>query len=489
VEASLSATCPVFRVRRSLSLALVLVAGSVPGRVAAQDVSRCQTAVVEIRAYDASGADSMSALGFFVEMGHLVTDARLLRSSHRARVVIGDQEYAVTAVLAEDRGAQLVMVAVDLPDGAPPPLVLAPAIAAQGDHVVLLSPAAPANAEGTISAVQEIPGFGTVFTTTIHPAADVGAPVIDRAGRVVGIASTLVAGSRRSDFYVAAPHLRAMTRLRPVTLDEWSAGAPGLPARDDAAYREAVRLSLERKYEAALPRFRKLMEQNPRDSEVHVAAGICLEELGRTDEAVSAYKQALTTDPEDPRTWYRLGVTLIDLARWEDAINAFSRAVLLRPNDPHSHYNLGLAYGGLGRLAQEVEAYSRSIRLDPEHAPAYNNLGVAYISLKRYKDAVVALSRAVRLSPRNADAHANLGVAYADLGQLNDGATALREAIRLSPSSPKAHYALGVVLAALGDERAAASEQHLLERLDPERARQLAVELARRKTASGKEPG
>jgi Flp pilus assembly protein TadD len=490
VDGSLAANSVSVRVGLRRWSGVGLLALGIAASAGAQDLAKCERAVVEVRPRPAGNPGTVIAarvVGFFVDLGHLVTDARALRSSDRASVLVGSKEYAVTAVLAEDAGASLVLVAVDLPDGAPPALPLAPGIAAPGDAVTLVAPGIdPSVARGTISSFQEVPGFGTVFRTTIPVPAPIGAPAVDAAGRVVGIASALVPGAPTADFFVATPHLRAMQRLRPVTLADWESIGTPAPAHDEAGYREAVRLSLDGHCEAALPRLEQLLQANPRDTEAQVASGICLEAVGRREDAVEAYKRALTLDPSEPRTWYRLGVTQTDLSRWQDAVNSFSRALLLRPDDPHSHYNLGLAYGALGRLQQEADEYSNSIRLDPEHSAAYNNLGVVYIALKRYADAVVALSRAVRLSPGSAESRANLGVAYADLGQLEEGATALREAVRLAPDSPKAHYALGVVLAAEGDSRGAAAEQQLLERLDPQRARQLASELARRRAASRK---
>jgi tetratricopeptide (TPR) repeat protein len=448
-----------------------------------------QSAVVELRIYDGFGGPVLSAEAFFVDVGHVVTDRRLLRSAARAAVRLGSREYPVTAVLADDPAVNLMLLAVDLPDGGPVPIRLASRPTQEGDRVLLLprTGVPDADCSGEVSGIHVLPRFGSVLLTTILTTAPPGTPLVDGHGELVGVSSRLTLDGGSDAFFIPAARLHALTPVRPSTVSEWASAAPAASGETDAAtYAEAMRLSLEHRFDAALPRFERVLEENDQDADAQAAVGVCLEEMGRREEAAAAYRLAATLDPDNARTWYRLGVVASDLQRWNEAVEAFTRVSRLAPGDAFTHYNLGVAYGNLGRTREEVDAYTRTIRLDPEQPAAYNNLGVAYIGLKRFADAVVALSRAVRLAPGNADAQANLGVALADAGRSDDSVQALREAVRLAPGSVKAHYALGVVLATIGDKAGAAHEQQVLERLDKERAQLLARQIA---SAAIKGPG
>jgi tetratricopeptide (TPR) repeat protein len=457
------------------------VAAQPPGGPATSEAR--PTEVFEVRVYDRMGGPAISANGFFVRLGRFVTDRRLLLNATRADVRVSGRDYPVTAVVAEDARAHLVVLAVDLPDGAPAPCRLAATAARPGDEVSLVArEGATAPARGRVERYVELAGLGAVIRTTIAGVAPPGTPLVNARGEVVGIASGVAMDGEADGVYVPAARLDAIGRILPSSLTDWSRSTSEQAADGDAGpYRDAVRLQLGDRFAEAAAAFRVLIGRHPLDADLHVALGVCLEQLGDATAALAAYQRARDTAPDRARTWYRLGVTASDLGDWPLAIDAFTHVGQLAPADAHTQYNLGVALGNAGRYDEEVAAYLRAIRLDPEQPAAYNNLGVAYITLKRYADAAVALERAVKLEPGNADALANRGIALANDGHLAEAVVALRAAIARRPDSIKAHYALGVVLVAAGDEAGARAEQGALRSLDAGRAQALETELARRR--------
>lgn len=81
---------------------------------------RASRAVVPVVVHDGARAAVANGIGVFLDIGKLAVPRALLAAGVDLGVVIGGREQRTTAVLAEDRQAGVAIVAVDLPDGAPP---------------------------------------------------------------------------------------------------------------------------------------------------------------------------------------------------------------------------------------------------------------------------------------------------------------------------------------------------------------------------------
>lgn len=441
----------------------------------APGIERARGAVVTVVARDGAGAQLAAGSGFFIDIGRIVVSRRLLGGARQAGVLYAGQERRMTAVLAEDRRAGFVLLAVDLPDGAPPSLRAAALRAATDTLNVTVLDHAEAPQEARIRAALEVPGLGLVY-----PAADEtgiasnGSAVVDARGELIGAVVAHEVEGRRFAFIVPASRLLSMEPIGPLPFLEWSLRLTVARAPEaDRAFLEGARSALGQRYEEAGAAFAKAATSNPADADAWAASAACHREMKRTDAAVVAWRRAVAAQPSNARYHHELAIDLSDAGRWEDAALEFAEVVRLRPSDAAARFNLGTTYGELRRYDDEYAAYQATLALDPANVGALKNLGLTCLVLRRYDEAITSFTRAQRLAPADPEVHTGLGVSYFDLKKYQEAIVALKRALQLAPNFAKAHFGLGTVYAASGDHAAARAECQTLRTLDPRKGDQL----------------
>jgi Flp pilus assembly protein TadD len=122
-------------------------------------------------------------------------------------------------------------------------------------------------------------------------------------------------------------------------------------------YNKILQLCEKRQFAQAIPRLRKLIEQNPTVSEYHRVLGQALSEMGDQQAALDALVDALRWDP---RNGYALIMTGNIYARHQNDITTankfFDQALAVNPKDFIAINNIGGNLMQLGRV-QEAERY------------------------------------------------------------------------------------------------------------------------------------
>lgn len=136
-------------------------------------------------------------------------------------------------------------------------------------------------------------------------------------------------------------------------------------------FNKVLKMCQEGQFKQALPRLRKLIEQNPTVSEYHRVLGQVLSETGDQDAAIDALVDALRWDP---RNGYALIMTGNIYARHKDDLTTankfFDQALAVNPKDFIAINNIGGNLMQLGR-AQEAERY---FEIAHEIQPNYPNV-------------------------------------------------------------------------------------------------------------------
>jgi Tfp pilus assembly protein PilF len=165
-----------------------------------------------------------------------------------------------------------------------------------------------------------------------------------------------------------------------VTIDEdWVTVTFDIPTiiSQEADFRKAVALCEKRKYEEAKPILRKLIEQNPANSEYHRIMGQILSDEGDQEEAINClidalrwdsknawamlmmgnifakykddlstamkyYDQALVANPKDNITMNNIGANLMQQKKLEEAKKYFWEAKKINDKYPNTHFALGM---------------------------------------------------------------------------------------------------------------------------------------------------
>ena len=83
--------------------------------------------------------------------------------------------------------------------------------------------------------------------------------------------------------------------------------------------------------------------------------------------AIEEYRLAILADPQNALAWNSIGVCMESLGRGEEARTHFKRAAELAPNDVEIAYNLAGSYQRLSDLEAAKLEFARCLKLDPNH--------------------------------------------------------------------------------------------------------------------------
>lgn len=201
------------------------------------DIGATLPSLVTLRAYDATGLPTEQGSGFFLADGRIATTARIVTGAER--VVAFDVDGRELGTL---RGVDTVDEAGDLAILPPPPSARGPSGEASrpglalsvgqpdvGDPVwVFGSPHGLAGTmtTGLVSGLRDRDGRRWIQISAALSSGSSGGPVLDRAGRVIGIAVARLSGGQNLNFAVPAEALDRLAAVHP----RGSATAAAFPA-------------------------------------------------------------------------------------------------------------------------------------------------------------------------------------------------------------------------------------------------------------------
>ena len=157
-------------------------------------------------------------------------------------------------------------------------------------------------------------------------------------------------------------------------------------------------------YAAAVPLYRKLIDQGADTVENRLGLADSLLGTGDLDSAAAQYRRAETMAPQDPRPGLGLGRLYLVQHRPASALSAYSLVLQLDSHNLIAFNGKGVALDLMDQhdLAQHV--YRRGLAIDPDDRTLRNNLGLSLVFSKNYTEAVTiltALAQDPRATPRN----------------------------------------------------------------------------------------
>ncbi len=137
----------------------------------------------------------------------------------------------------------------------------------------------------------------------------------------------------------------------------------------------------------AISCYRRLLEINPDHVQGHNDLGLCLQRIGKPEEAWEHYHKTIEFDPSFASGYLNLGTVCIEAYQdYERAEEYLQKARQLAPEMPLVWYNLGLNRGEQNRYEEAVTCYRRAIELNPELVEAHWNLSIALLLLGQYEE-------------------------------------------------------------------------------------------------------
>ena len=160
-------------------------------------------------------------------------------------------------------------------------------------------------------------------------------------------------------------------------------------------------------FATAIRRYRKALENNGEDHEMHHNLGIALLESGAAAEAVPCFERA-NAIRDHAMHWNNLGRAHLAAGNPDAAVAAFNAARKMDPRDPQPRYNLTVCKRLLGQHDAAMDELMAMLVEYPDHAGAHNDLGCYYDDRQEKDKALDQFDRAVKANPNYAPARLNL---------------------------------------------------------------------------------
>lgn len=276
-----------------------------------------------------------------------------------------------------------------------------------------------------------------------------------------GLAS---AGNRQGDEAAALLYLRLAIYLDPV--------------HDLAILTLGDILERARQPEDAVSVYERMPPSSPLRSNAEIQAGLALETLGRSEEAVKHLKALIAERPNDVDALSALGNVYRSRKLFQEAAEVYDQAIGKLAAPGRANWDLfyfrGIARERIKRWPEAEADLRKALELMPEplgreRALVLNYLGYSLVDQHlKLDEALGMLRRAVELRPRDGYITDSLGWAYYRLGRYDEALRELERATELRPADPVINDHLGDVYWKVGRQLEARFQWNAARDLKPE---------------------
>ncbi len=220
-------------------------------------------------------------------------------------------------------------------------------------------------------------------------------------------------------------------------------------------------------------------------------AGIAANYIGKFEESEDYYKKAIQIDSKDADVHYNYANLLEDLGRKIEAEEHYEKEIKLNPKDVDFHNNYALLLVELGKTSEAIQHYKKAIELNPKYIRAHNNYATLLREKAMFSEAEKEVRTALQIYPENPYAFGTYGDILADEDYLEEAIEKYREAIKNSdsmagPTIAEIHNNLGWAYAHLEKYNRARKEFEEANKLDPQNVKAIrnlrALRKAKRET-------
>ena len=456
--------------------------------------------VVIFIAYDRKGKIVRKWHGFLInKKGHIITTRHLLIGQEEVKIQTFTGElFPVRSILYENLDDNIVLLKTDIQKEKISPLKMVWNPHEIDEEITII--VNPANSKRSIIKVKlnywdedkEDKDFDFVQIKTNSSLDISGAPVINKKGEVIGMATFHIIDGKKMSFLIPSSiiknfNIKGETEFESWEMKkekDWDNTAEGL-------YFKGLIFKYVKNYEMALTYLKKSVEIKPDFWKSYFEIGGINIDLSLFEEAIKAFEKVIHINPENALAYYNLGVIYGNIGKNEEAIEMSKKAISIDPKLPQAYYNLGVLNTQMRKFEEAIKAFKKTIELDDKYFDAYYNLGVIYCAFKRGKEALEVLEKALKIKnvvdikhiysflglanryernykeaikyfkkhisiyPEDKESYFFLGEMYFFTMQFDDAIDAFEKAISLKEDYFEAYCFLGLTFGILGlDEKA-----------------------------------
>jgi len=264
-----------------------------------------------------------------------------------------------------------------------------------------------------------------------------GAPVLDAAGRIVGIQIFLDSRSRfvlPSNAFKSIPKIGDPNKFKDTNPVEYFKTLEGIHFASRLYY------TLEDTSKAEMY-LKEMVKMKPDDLDSYTMLASVYSKQRNYTSAISAYQKVLELSPDSDSVYMGMGTVYLNMMKYKEAIPPLTKAVELNPENKEAYFYIGNAHEQLREFDKAAAAYEKYIASNPEDpGAAQKQLGLCYLELEDYPKAIVALNKTLESSPDEVDTNLKLAQAYQKSEQYENAEMVFERLAKLVPEDAKIYY-------------------------------------------------
>jgi tetratricopeptide (TPR) repeat protein len=164
----------------------------------------------------------------------------------------------------------------------------------------------------------------------------------------------------------------------------------------------------------------RLAQTAPHSAQVQKLNAEALESQQKWDDAISAYRAILQQYPKEPEVHYRIARILLDQSATPDATEKakgeLEEELAVNPKNAAAEFILGEIARRAADWDVAVKHFERAAQLDAGFSEAYLAKGMSLAGAGKFPEAIPALEKYVRMQPEDPAGHYQLAIAYSRTG-------------------------------------------------------------------------
>jgi len=118
-----------------------------------------------------------------------------------------------------------------------------------------------------------------------------------------------------------------------------------------------------------------VLRVKPEHEDARYGRAKLLQDLGRTNEAITEYETMLKTNAACDRCHYNLGAIMLEMKGDNaEAVKHFTEAIRIEPSNPQSYFARAYAYARMNDRESAKADYQMCLKLAPGFEPAVQGL-------------------------------------------------------------------------------------------------------------------
>ena len=164
----------------------------------------------------------------------------------------------------------------------------------------------------------------------------------------------------------------------------------------------------------------QLAQTAPQSAQVQKLNAEALESQGKWDDAIAAYRKILEQYPKEPEIHYRIARILLDQSSTADATEKakteLDQELAINPRNAAAEFILGEIARRAADWDTAQQHFQRAAELDAGFSEAYLARGMSLAGAGKFSEALAPLEKYVKMQPEDPAGHYQLAIAYSRTG-------------------------------------------------------------------------